>query len=118
MKRVSKIFVLLAGLAGCGGGVHIAPSSGPSCSGTQQGIQFCVDFLGATAAQFADLENGCVTQLNGTFSSGPCDRNGVVAGCLANSTPQEVTWFYSDSGLTPSQVQKVCSQQNQTFATP
>jgi hypothetical protein len=119
MKRtfLMSIVMGLACMTGACGGSSAAASDGPSCSGVRQGIRFCTDVDGSVSND--TFKTACTTQLAGTFSSGPCNRTGVVGGCEASENGvDEITWVYQDSGATADQVAQGCAQANQSFVNP
>jgi hypothetical protein len=117
LLRNVLVLVSLSAATACGGSGPAPVSDGPSCSGTLQGLRFCVDFYEVPSD--AAAENACTTQLAGTFAKGACSRTGAVAGCeLSQNGVDEVTWVYSDSGATQDQVSQACAQNNQDFVLP
>lgn len=116
MRKISVSLFVFA-LAACGGTRPIP--MGPSCDGTASGIHVCADFIGVTASQVPQLQAACSSQLNGTYSNGACNRAGVVGGCEGSSgNVTQVTWIYTDSGATTSQVMQACQQQNESYVSP
>ncbi|APR87180.1 hypothetical protein A7982_12529 [Minicystis rosea] len=83
----------------------------------RDGVPFCSDFSGSITN--AEVEEGCVSKLGGTFSESPCDRTNAVGGCEFSQNGQEsITWFYAGAGVTEDSVSQACAQVDQSFVKP
>jgi hypothetical protein len=118
VRRALTVGFALATVAGCGGTPHVGPATGPSCSGKNNGVTFCLEAVNGGAVDVTSFQNQCAQQLGGTFSTQPCNRMGVVGGCEQTVMGVSVVdWFYSDTA-TVSAVQQACEQNKLTFVLP
>ncbi|MCE9578418.1 MAG: hypothetical protein K8W52_35155 [Deltaproteobacteria bacterium] len=108
---------------GGGGGpdAAVAPTCSAvvgSCTIVGDGPSVCSEFTAPTPA--ASVEASCTSASGGVFSSGGCDRTGVVGGCRLtgpNIGAGCVTVWYG-AELSSAQAQRACAAQGGTFVEP